>query len=364
MKTKRLFGMTILGMVCLANLYAQEGIAPRQEAWSTDTTRVAIVQPDQWTLQDCIDYALQQNITIQQNRLQAVSAEIDVRNAKNDFLPTVSGSVSQNVSYKPNAATSMMVMGSEVKTSNSKTSYNGSYGLNANWTVFNGKRINTLKQQKLNSEAADLDVAQSENNIIQQITQIYIQILYAAESIKVNEANLAVSEANAARGKQLFEAGSSSKADYAQLESQVSQDKYQLVNSEAQLQNYKLQLKQLLEIEGEEEMDLYLPELSDDDVLIPLPSKTDVYNAALAMRPEIQSSRLDIEAADLNIKVAKAGYLPTISMSGNISSSNMKNGGNFGTQLSDNWNNSVSLSVSIPIFDKGQTKSQIQKAKF
>ena len=111
MKTKRLFGMTILGMVCLANLYAQEGIAPRQEAWSTDTTRVAIVQPDQWTLQDCIDYALQQNITIQQNRLQAVSAEIDVRNAKNDFLPTVSGSVSQNVSYKPNAATSMMVMG-------------------------------------------------------------------------------------------------------------------------------------------------------------------------------------------------------------------------------------------------------------
>jgi len=363
MNMKRLLGLTILCMGCTASLFAQNGIAPRQEAWSTDTTRVATPQPDQWTLQDCIDYALQQNITIQQNRLQAVSAEIDVRNAKNDFLPSVSGSVSQNLSYRPNAQTSMMVMGSEVKTSNSKTSYNGSYGLNANWTVFNGKRINTLKQQKLNSEAADLDVAQSENNIIQQITQIYIQILYAAESIKVNEANLSVSEANALRGKQLFEAGSSSKADYAQLESQVSQDKYQLVNSQAQLQSYKLQLKQLLEIEGEEEMNLFLPQLDDDDVLIPLPSKTDIYNAALAMRPEIQSSKLDVEAADLNIKVAKAGYLPTVSMSGNISSSNMKNGGNFGTQLSDNWNNSVSVSVSIPIFDKGQTKSQIQKAR-
>lgn len=363
MNMKRLLGLTILCMGCTASLFAQNGIAPRQEAWSTDTTRVATPQPDQWTLQDCIDYALQQNITIQQNRLQAVSAEIDVRNAKNDFLPSVSGSVSQNLSYRPNAQTSMMVMGSEVKTSNSKTSYNGSYGLNANWTVFNGKRINTLKQQKLNSEAADLDVAQSENNIIQQITQIYIQILYAAESIKVNEANLSVSEANALRGKQLFEAGSSSKADYAQLESQVSQDKYQLVNSQAQLQSYKLQLKQLLEIEGEEEMNLFLPQLNDDDVLIPLPSKADIYNAALAMRPEIQSSKLDVEAADLNIKVAKAGYLPTVSMSGNISSSNMKNGGNFGTQLSDNWNNSVSVSVSIPIFDKGQTKSQIQKAR-
>ena len=280
MNMKRLLGLTILCMGCTASLFAQNGIAPRQEAWSTDTTRVATPQPDQWTLQDCIDYALQQNITIQQNRLQAVSAEIDVRNAKNDFLPSVSGSVSQNLSYRPNAQTSMMVMGSEVKTSNSKTSYNGSYGLNANWTVFNGKRINTLKQQKLNSEAADLDVAQSENNIIQQITQIYIQILYAAESIKVNEANLSVSEANALRGKQLFEAGSSSKADYAQLESQVSQDKYQLVNSQAQLQSYKLQLKQLLEIEGEEEMNLFLPQLNDDDVLIPLPSKADIYNAA------------------------------------------------------------------------------------
>jgi outer membrane protein len=364
MKTKRLFGMTILSMVCIANLFAQEGIAPRQEAWSTDTTRVASVQPDQWTLQDCIDYALQQNITIQQNRLQAVSADIDVKNAKADFLPSVSASVSQNVSYRPNASTTMMVMGSEVKTSNNKTSYNGSYGINANWTVFNGKRINTLKQQKLNSEAADLDVAQSENNIIQQITQIYIQILYAAESIKVNEANLEVSEANAARGKQLFEAGSSSKADYAQLASQVSQDKYQLVNSQAQLQNYKLQLKQLLEIDGEEEMNLFLPELNDDDVLIPLPSKTDVYNAALAMRPEIQASKLDVEAADLNIKVAKAGYLPTISMTGNINSNNMNGSGKgFGTQLSDNWSNSIGVSVSIPIYDKRQTKSQIQKAR-
>lgn len=364
MKTKRFFGMTILSMVCIANLFAQDGIAPRQEAWSTDTTRVVSVQPNQWTLQDCIDYALQQNITIQQIRLQAVSADIDVKNAKADFLPSVSASVSQNVSYRPNANTTMMVMGSEVKTSTSKTSYNGNYGLSANWTVFNGKRINTLKQQKLNSEAADLDVAESENNIIQQITQIYIQILYAAESIQVNEANLAVSEANAARGKELFEAGSSSKADYAQLASQVSQDKYQLVNSQAQLQNYKLQLKQLLEIDGEEEMNLYLPTLDDDDVLIPLPTKTDVYNAALAMRPEIQASKLDVEAADLNIKVAKAGYLPTISMNGNINSNNMNGSGkSFGTQLSDNWSNSIGVSVSIPIYDKRQTKSQIQKAR-
>ena len=124
MKTKRFLGMAVFCMTWATSLFAQsEGIAPRQEAWSTDTTRVATAQPDQWTLQDCIDYALQQNITIQQNRLQAVSAEIDVRNAKNDFLPSVSGSISQNLGYKPNAASSMMVMGSEVKTNNSKTYY-------------------------------------------------------------------------------------------------------------------------------------------------------------------------------------------------------------------------------------------------
>jgi outer membrane protein len=207
-------------------------------------------------------------------------------------------------------------------------------------------------------------VEESENTIIQNITQLYIQILYSAEAVKVNEANLELSRANLARGQQMFEAGSISKVDLAQLQTQVSQDEYSLVNVEAQLIDYKLQLKQLLEIEGDEEMDIYMPELSDENVLTLLPEKNEVYMTALVNRPEILSAQKNIDAADLNIKIQKAGYLPSLSMSASAGTNAMSgiNTG-FGQQVKKNESNNISLNLSIPIFDKRQTKSNIEKAK-
>lgn len=109
--------------------------------------------------------------------------------------------------------------------------------------------------------------------------------------------------------------GSIASSDLAQLEAQVSSYNYQLVTSQATLQDYKLQLKQLLELDGDIEMDLYLPQLSDSNVLIPLPEKDDVYNTALSLRPEIEAGKLNVESSDLSIKMARAGYLPTLNLS-------------------------------------------------
>ena len=103
--------------------------------------------------------------------------------------------------------------------------------------------------------------------------------------MKVNENTLEVSIAQVERGKQLLEAGSLSRADYAQLQSQVSSDKYQLVSSESALQDYKLQLKQLLDLDQDEEMLLAMPEISDENVMSLVPSKKDIFNAALGIRP-------------------------------------------------------------------------------
>ena len=234
--------------------------------------------PKQWTLRDCIDYALEHNITIQRNRISAESAQEDVKTAKADFLPSLSGNISQRVVNRPNSARGTIISGDNITTSESKTSYNGSYGIDANWTVYNGsKRVNTVKQQKLNNRIAELNVAQSENSIEESIMQVYVQILYAAEAVKVNEATLQVSQAEYERARALFDAGSIARSDLAQLEAQISADNYQVVTAQATLQDYKLQLKQLLELDGEEEMNLYIPSLSDENVLSPLPSKTDVY---------------------------------------------------------------------------------------
>ena len=319
--------------------------------------------PKQWTLRDCIDYALEHNITIQRNRISAESAQEDVKTAKADFLPSLSGNISQRVVNRPNSARGTIISGDNITTSESKTSYNGSYGIDANWTVYNGsKRVN--KQQKLNNRIAELNVDESENSIEESITQLYVQILYSAEAVKVNESTLEVSRKEFERGQELFNVGSIASSDLAQLEAQVSSDNYQLVTSQATLQDYKLQLKQLLELDGDIEMDLYLPQLSDSNVLIPLPEKDDVYNTALSLRPEIEAGKLNVESSDLSIKMARAGYLPTLNLSAGIGSTNA-NGSDFSfsEQVKQNWNNSLGLTLSIPIFDKRQTKSSINKAK-
>lgn len=321
--------------------------------------------PEQWTLRDCIDYALEHNITIQRNRINVESVQEDVKTAKADFLPSLSGNLSQRIVNRPNSASGTIISGDNITTSQSKTSYNGSYGIDANWTVYNGsKRVNTVKQQQLNSRIAELSVDESENSIEENITQLYVQILYSAEAVKVNESTLEVSRKQFERGQQLFDAGSIASSDLAQLEAQVSSDNYQLVTAQTALQNYKLQLKQLLELDGDFEMNLDMPGLDDSSVLIPLPTKDDVYQTALNLRPEIESGKLNIEASDMNIRIARAGYIPTLSLSAGIGTTNA-NGSDFtfSEQVKQNWNNSIGLTLSIPIFDKRQTKSTINKAK-
>ena len=321
--------------------------------------------PKQWTLRNCIDYALEHNITIRRNRINVESTQEDVKTAKADFLPSLSGNISQRIVNRPNSASGTIISGDNITTSESKTSYNGSYGIDASWTVYNGsKRVNTLKQQQLNSRIAELTVDESENSIEENITQLYVQILYSAEAVKVNESTLEVSRKEFERGQELFNAGSIASSDLAQLEAQVSNDNYQLVTSQTTLQNYKLQLKQLLELDGDFEMDLFLPPLDDSSVLIPLPTKDDVYQTALNLRPEIESGKLNIEAADMNIKITRAGYIPSLSLSAGIGTTNANgNDFSFSEQVKQNWNNSIGLTLSIPIFDKRQTKSAVNKAK-
>lgn len=316
-------------------------------------------------MNDCIEYALEKNIQLQQDKISLEESDVDVMTAKAALFPSLSFSTGHNVTNRPYQENSSTVSGTEIISSNNKTTYSGNYGLNAQWTVWNGnKRMNTIKQRKMNREIAGLTVAETENSLQEQIAQVFIQILYADESVKINENTLQVSRATYERGVELFNEGSISKADLAQLEAQVSNDQYQLVTAQSSLRDYKLQLKQLLELDGTEEMNLVLPELADEHVLQPLPSQTDVYQQALASRPEIQSSKLNIESSKLDISVAKAGYYPTISLSASTgSTTNSASENAWGKQMKYGWNNMIGINLSIPIFDNRQNKSAVQKAR-
>lgn len=344
---------------------ATAGENPEAESTAAGSTESETGElPRQWDLRTCIDYALKQNLTIRKNRISAESAQTDVKTARAALFPSLQASVSQRIVNRPNSESGTIISGDNITSSQSKTSYNGSYGIDANWTLFDGKRLNTIKQQTLNNRIAELSVAESQNSIEESITQVYLQILYAYESLTINQASLEVSQAEWERGRQLLEAGSISRVDLAQLEAQVSTDKYQIVLTEATIADYKLQLKQLLELDGEEEMELVLPEVPDELALAPLPSRTEVYQAALCLRPEIEAGKLEVESSDLAISIARAGYLPTLSLSAGIGSTNA-NGSDytFSEQVKRNWNNSLGLTVSIPLFNNRQTRSAVEKAR-
>lgn len=312
-------------------------------------------QQKKWDLATCIKYAMEQNIQIKKSKIAFDESKEDTKTARAAMFPSLSFSSSHNLVTTPlnNSGTA------------NRSSYNGNYGLNSSLTVYDGgKRTKTITQSGIQERIQELAIDQAENNIQIAITQNYIQILYAYESVKTNQSTVDVSLAQLNRAKEMLKAGSISKADLAQLESQYSTDKYQLVLSETTLNDYKLQLKQLLELDGNEEMDLVLPELEDNSALLPLPNKMQVYSTALAIMPEIESSKLSTKTANLNVDIAKAGYMPTLSLSAGIGTSHTTGTDfTFGEQVKNGWNNSIGLSVSVPIFNNRQTKSAVQKAK-
>lgn len=308
-----------------------------------------------WSLEDCIHYALQNNISIRQNKIAAESSYIDVLTAKANLFPSLSFSTSHNYVNRP------LTEDGGVK----KNSYNGNYGLNASWTVFNGGRnTKTIRQQVINNEISELDVEITENSIIESIITLYIQILYAEESIIINENTLQLSKAQLDRARELLAVGSIARSDYAQLEAQYSNDKYTLVTSQTALENYKLQLKQLLELDNEEEINIYIPTLSDEYAMQILPDKSDIYNASVVLRPEIEARKLSTDASQLAIDIARAGYFPTISLSAGIGTNHTTGSDfTFAQQVKNGWNNSVGITLSVPIFNNRETKSAVQKAR-
>jgi outer membrane protein len=320
----------------------------------------------QWTLQECIDYAMQNNITLQKARLQQQSAAEDVKGARGALLPTVSASVNQSIGYRPwqDAGTTTVTNGT-VNTKIDKTYYNGSYGVNAQWTVWNGgKKTNTIKLNQIAEDEAELQTQETANTIQQRIAQIYTQILYLDESVKVNEQMLETAKKNEERGREMVNVGKMSKADLAQLTAQRATDEYNIVETRSQLLSYKLQLKQLLEITDETEFDVAIPETTDAMVLEEIPTLQKVYEQALLTRPEIERSKLAIKSSDVSLSIAKAGWLPSISMTGSLgTSTNSLSNNGWGNQMKTNFDAMAGVSVSVPIFDGRSTKTSVNKAK-
>lgn len=324
------------------------------------------VMAQQWTLRDCIEYALANNISLKKTKLQEYSAIEDIKQSQAELLPSLSFSTSQNGTYRPwpeeGKAT---VDNGYVQSSVDKVYYSGAYSVSGNWTVWNGGRnTKTIKLNKLTAEQARLDSAETANSIQEQIAQLYVQILYSNDAINVCKESLETSKKNEERGKEMFDVGKLSKADLAQLTAQRAQDEYNIVEAESNMRNYKRQLKQVLQIADDKEFDIVIPETTDEMALKKIPTLNDVYTSTLTIRPEIKNAKLGIESTELSIKIAKAQRLPTIGLNAGVSTNTTSMSDNaWGTQLKNNVNVGAGFTVSIPLFDNRASKTAVNKAK-
>lgn len=319
----------------------------------------------QWTLQECLDYALENNIQLQKSRNDYLSGVEDTKMAKAARLPSLSVTSSQGFTNYPSASASFSDSHSGSYGFSSWNSYTGTYGINAGLTLYNGGKLQTaVKRQNLQNQIDALSVEESANDIRVAIVQAYMQALYAREAVEIAINTAKTSEAQRDRAREMFQAGSISQVDLAQLESQYQSDAYQVVVARTSLDNYKLQLKQLLELDITDQIELSVPEINESAVTRVLPDKTQIYATATENMPEIKRGELAVEAADLDIRQARAGFYPSLGLTASVGTGHMS-GNNYesGSQIWNRFNENVGLSLSIPIFSNRQNRTATNKAR-
>lgn len=306
-----------------------------------------------WTLEQCLEYAKENSISVLQAIHQLETAEQNVIAAKGAFAPNLSASTGQNFGY------------SGMLTDNGQGYYSANYGINMGMTLYNGGKLSyNKKQSDILVEARNAGILSTQKEIEISILKAYLQVLSAHENVKIAESMLELSGQELERSQILFEAGKITKADLAQVKAQYSQNNYNLISGKNNLRSRIMELKQLLELDITTSFNVAIPEISDQEVLQALPEMLDIYNQAMLTMPQIKEAQLNIQASEYNLKNAKAGYIPSVSLSAGLSGSyNTGKGTNLGQQFTNSLAPSAGISISIPIYDQSKTKTSVAKAK-
>ena len=316
-------------------------------------------QTQPWSLEQCCDYAVEHNITIKQQENQCRQQEIQLSNAKNQRLPDLSGSAGQNFSF----GRGLTAQNTYTNTNTSSTSFS----LGTSVPLFTGFQIpNNIKLNQLNLEAATQDLEKAKNDIRTQVAQAYVQILYDMEIADVALRQISIDSAQVARLQALLNIGRASEAELAQQKATLAQSQLTATQANNNLRLAILSMTQLLELESPEGFSVVRPEISSvgrDIIATP----DDIYADALATKPEIQAQQLRLRATENSIKIAQAGYYPTLSFSAGLGSNYYKTSGfkadDFSTQMKNNFSQYLGFNLNIPIFNRVQTRNSVRSAK-
>lgn len=313
--------------------------------------------PHYWTLQSCIDYARENNLQVRTAELNRQNSQIQLQAAKSSRWPSLSFSSTQGFTN----GNKLNDNGEFV----TQSQYTGTYQLGTNVTLYNGGSINnTIRQQESLLQANQHLVEKAKNDIEISITASFLEVLYAKETLHADSAVLESSLAQLEQAEAKYEAGAIRRSEYAQIKAQYETDRYNYVVSQSNLANRKLELKQLLELDLGDTIDVLVPETESFDLLQALPSTAEVYQVALEVMPEIKASQMQIQASGYAEKVAKSQMIPSLSLSAAVGTGYYTSAQfAFLNQLGNNLNENVNIGISIPIYQRGQAKASIQAAR-
>lgn len=313
--------------------------------------------PERWTVRACIDYAHEHNIQVKQAEVSRQSGEADLLQAKADRVPSLSFSSSQGLSHQDKDMTD--------GTATSAFQYTGSYNLNSGLTLYGGGQVrNSIKLQEVNNLGLDWSIQGAKDNIEIAVAQAFVDILYAYESLVVLDSVVALSQQQLERTQAMRQAGMVAVSDVAQMESQLASDQYSQVQARQSLAINKLTLKQLLELDYDVPFEIEMPTIDEADILVAVPSFETIYPVAYRITAEVQNSEIDLEAAQVQEKISNAQRLPSLSLSMGVGTGSYSSTGTtFWRQFSSNLNESVGLSLSVPIFNNRQGRTAVEKAK-
>jgi outer membrane protein len=322
-----------------------------------------LAQDKLWNLRECCDYAVEHNISIKQQENQRRQQELQLSTAKNSRLPDLSASAGQNFSFGRGLT-------AENTYSNTNTS-STSFSLGTSVPIFTGFQIpNQIKLNQLNLKAATADLEKAKNDIRMQVAQAYVQILYDMEIADVANRQIAIDSAQVARLQAFVDNGKAAEAELSQQKATLANSRLTATQAENNTRLAILSLTQLLELPTPDGFMIVKPNLDELVGLVGLDklvTPDQIYAEALGIKPEIVAQQLRLKGTEHSIKIAQAGNLPTLSLSGGLGTNYYTTSGfksdAFGTQLKNNFSQYIGLNLSVPIFNRFQTRNQVRSAR-
>ncbi|MCR4613757.1 MAG: TolC family protein [Bacteroidaceae bacterium] len=318
------------------------------------------LEGEPWSLRQCIEHALEHNISVKQQAMAVENSKVSLSTALNSRLPSLNASASQSFNF----GRGQTIDGTYVNRNTQNTGFN----LGTDIPLFTGFQIpNNIAARRLDHQAALADLQRARENVALQITGSYLDVLYQKELVGVQEQQVKLSQVQLDRIEKLFRNGKQSEADVAQARSVVANDQLQLTQQQNQLRLALLELSQLLELPTPEGFDIDEPSEVHLSALGTQLSAADIYAIAVGERPQIQAERLRLQSAERNVKIAQSGHYPTLSLNGGLSTGYYKTNGfaadPFNRQMKNNFNKYIGLNLSIPIFNRFQTRNQVRQAR-